>query len=152
MPDNPPEEKPELEDYKNKLLRALADFDNYKKRAAQELESFVQFANEELIKDILPALDNFNRAFATAKSHKDEFIKGVALVKKQLEDSLKKFGVEEVKALGLPYDPTLHEAIMQKESDKPENTVIEVVQNGYTLKGRLLRPAMVIVAKNKEEK
>ncbi len=141
------EKDKQIEDYKNKLLRALADFDNFKKRVAIEQDNFVQFANENLIKELLPALDNFERAFKTVKSHKDEFIKGMALVKKQLEDGLKKFGVTEIESLGKPYDPNFHEAIIQKESDKPENTVIEEMQKGYTLNGRLIRPSMVIVSK-----
>ena len=141
----------QVEEQKNKYLRALADFDNYKKRTAIEQESFVQFANERLIKEIIPALDNFERAFQVVKSHNDEFIKGISLVKKQLEDSLKKFGVEEIKSKGLAYDPNIHEAILQKESDKEENIILEEVQKGFMLNGRLLRPAMVIVSKKKEK-
>ena len=137
----------QLEEQKNKYLRALADFDNFKKRTAMEQESFIQFANERLIKEILPALDNLERAFQIGKSCEDEFIKGISLVKKQLEDSLRKFGVAEIKSVGLAYDPNIHEAILQKESDKEENIVLEEIQKGYILNGRLLRPAMVIVSK-----
>lgn len=154
-----PEEKSEIDilkdqvdELKNKYLRALADFDNYKKRAAIEQDALVQFSNENLIKEIIPALDSFERALKLRhKSKDDEFAKGISLVKRQLEDALKKFGLEEVKSIGLPFDPNLHEAIMQKESDKPENTVLEEMQKGYILRGRLLRPAMVVVSK-KEEK
>lgn len=140
-------ETKEAEDYKNKFLRALADFDNYRKRAAIDQENLVQFANENLIKEIIPALDSFDRALASEKTDGDDFVKGVHLVKKQLEDALVKFGVEKVEALGKPYDPNFHEAIMQKESGEKEHTVIEEVQKGYLLRGKLIRPAMVIVSK-----
>ncbi len=90
-------------------------------------------------------------AILASKSRDGEFIKGVSLVKKQLEDALKKFGVAEVRSIGLPYDPNIHEAILQKESDKPENIVLEEMQKGYTLNGRLIRPAMVIVSKKGEK-
>ncbi len=139
-----------IEDQQNRLLRAMADFDNFKKRMTVEQENFVQFANENIIKALLPTLDNFERAFKASKSHKDEFIKGIALVKKQLEDVLKKFGVTDIEALGKAYDPHFHEAIMRKDSDEPENTVIEVMQKGYLLNGKLLRPTMVIVSKKGE--
>lgn len=144
--------KEEIESLKNKYLRALADLDNFKKRSAIEQDSLIQFANENLIRELLPALDGFERALTAHKKPKDdEFIKGVALIKRQIEDALKKFGVTETEALGKAYDPNLHEAILTKESDKPENTVIEELQKGYTLKGRLLRPAMVIVSKKGEK-
>ncbi|MBI5700410.1 nucleotide exchange factor GrpE [Candidatus Saganbacteria bacterium] len=140
-------EKTELDILKDKYLRALADFDNYKKRQAVEQENFVQFANENIIRELLPILDNFSRAIVSSKSHKDALIKGIALVKKQLEDTLSKFGVKEIQSMGLLFDPNIHEAILQKESDQPENTIIEETQKGYLLNGRVIRPAMVIVSK-----
>lgn len=137
-----------IEEQKNKLLRSLADFDNYKKRTAIEQDSLIQYANENLILELLPAIDSFERALKMAdKSEKDELLKGIALIKKQIEDSLKKFGIEEIQALGKLYDPTLHEAIMKKGSDKPEDTIIEEIQKGYTLRGKVIRPVMVIVSK-----
>ena len=143
----------ELENTKNKLLRALADFDNYKKRAAIEREQFVQFANETLISELLPVIDGFGRAMDAAKKIKsgEEMIKGLALIKKQLEDVLKKHGVEEVEALGKPYDANLHEAILQKEHKGPEGVIIEEMQKGYLLHGRVIRPSMVIVSKKGEK-
>ncbi|MCU0641687.1 MAG: nucleotide exchange factor GrpE [Candidatus Margulisbacteria bacterium] len=140
--------KEQLEETKNRLLRALADFDNYKKRAALEREQFVQFANESLITELLPIIDNFGRALEHAS---EKSAKGIALVKKQLEDVIKKHGVKEIEALGKPYDPNLHEAIMQKEHKGPEGMIIEEMQKGYTLHGRVIRPAMVIVAKKGEK-
>ena len=154
-PELPPEKseiellQEQIDELKNKYLRSLADLDNYKKRIAIEQDALIQFSNESLIRELLPALDGFSRALASSRSKNDELMKGVALIKKQIEDTLNKFGVEEVKALGLPYDPNVHEAIMKKESDKPENTVIEEMQKGYTLRGRLIRPSMVIIAKRK---
>jgi len=142
-----------VEDYKNKYLRALADFDNYKKRAALDKEQFAQFANETLILEILPILDGFGRAMDAAKKTNsgEEMIKGLALIKKQLEDVLKKHGAKEIEALGKPYDPNLHEAMLQKEDDGPEGIIIEEAQKGYTLHERVIRPSMVIVSKNKGE-
>ncbi|MBN3032653.1 MAG: nucleotide exchange factor GrpE [Candidatus Saganbacteria bacterium] len=139
--------KEQLEETKNRLLRALADFDNYKKRAALERDQFVQFANAGLITALLPILDGFDRAL----KHKAgaEMTKGLALIKKQLEDVLRKHGVMEIEALGKPYDANLHEAILQKEHSGPENMIIEEMQKGYTLHGRVIRPSMVIVSKKK---
>lgn len=141
-----------IEDHKNRLLRALADFENYKKRVANEQDALVQFSNEQLISALLPVVDNFERALGSMEKEKiaDDFAKGLALIKKQIEDALKKFGLEEIQALNQPFDANLHEAIMKKESDHPENTIIEVAQKGYMLHSRLLRPAMVIISKKEE--
>lgn len=141
--------KEQLEEHKNKLLRALADFDNYKKRVAFEREQFVQFANESLITELLPIIDGFARALEAAEKVKagEEMIKGLALIKRQFEDVLKKHGVAEIEAVGKPYDPNLHEAILQKEHEGPEGVIIEEMQKGYTLHGRVIRPSMVIVSK-----
>jgi len=143
--------KGELEETKNRLLRALADFDNYKKRALLEREQFVQFANEALITELLPVVDGFARAMGAAEKAKagEEMIKGLALIKRQLQDVLKKHGVEEIEALNQPYDPNLHEAILQNEHRGPEGVIIEEMQKGYTLHGRVIRPSMVIVSKKK---
>lgn len=137
--------KKEIEDLKNKYLRALADLDNYKKRANIEKEEIAKFSNGSLIKELLPVLDGFEKAIEHAKS--DELIKGIALIKKRIEDALAKFGVQEVEALGKKYDPNFHEAILIKESDKEPGIVIEQMQKGYLMFGRLIRPAMVIVSK-----
>jgi molecular chaperone GrpE len=136
--------KEELEETRNRLLRSLADFDNYKKRAAIERDQFIQFANQTLVGELLPILDNFGRAMEHAP---EKAAKGIALIKKQLEDILKRHGVLEIEALGKPYDPNLHEAILQKEHSGPENMIIEEMQKGYTLHGRVIRPSMVIVSK-----
>lgn len=141
--------KEQLEEYKNRFLRTLADFDNYKKRMAVEREQFVQFANESLISQLLPVMDGFTRALAAAEKSNagEEMQKGLALVKKQFEDALKKQGLTEIEALGKPYDPHFHEAILQKEDEGEEGLVIEEMQKGYILNGRVIRPSMVIVSK-----
>ena len=143
--------KEQVAEFKNKYLRSLADFDNYKKRMNLDKEQFVQFANESLISEVLPIVDGFSRAMAAAEKAKagEEMMKGLALIKKQLEDVLKKYGLEEIEALNKPYDPNFHEAIMQQESDGPAGVIIEEAQKGYTLKGRVIRPSMVIVSKKK---
>lgn len=146
--------KAEAEEYKNKYLRALADLDNFKKRSAIDRDQFAQFANEGLVTELLPVVDGFSRAMDAAEKANagEEMKKGLALIKKQLEDAMKKHGVEGIEALGKPYDPHVHEAILQKEDDGQEGMIIEEMQKGYTLHGRVIRPSMVIVSKNKEEK
>ena len=142
-------ELPQEKSTEDQLLRALADFDNYKKRVAFEKDQFIQFANEAIITELLPVLDGFSRAMeSAARSKADEEIrKGLALIKKQFEDVLIKHGVKEIAAIGLPYDANLHEAIMQKEDKGPEGIVLEEMQKGFTLNGRVIRPSMVIVSK-----
>ncbi|KAF0134061.1 MAG: molecular chaperone GrpE [Candidatus Saganbacteria bacterium] len=144
--------KEALEDQKNKLLRALADFDNYKKRVAIEQDQFVQFANEGIIRDLLPVLDGLDKALESAETSKtnENLVKGIALVKRQMLDAFKKIGVIEIESIGKPYDANIHEAIMKKKSNEPENVIIEEMQKGYTLNGRVIRPSMVIVSKKGE--
>jgi molecular chaperone GrpE (heat shock protein) len=145
--DKQPVQAVEMEMLKNQLLRALADFDNFRKRAAIEKEEIAKFSNESLIKELLIVVDGFDKAMNFAKTDKEDFIKGIALIKKQLEDTLAKFGVSEVEALDKKYDPHFHEAILMKDSEKENGTIIEVMQKGYVLNGRLIRPSMVIVSK-----
>ncbi|MFA4844474.1 MAG: nucleotide exchange factor GrpE [Candidatus Margulisiibacteriota bacterium] len=154
-PELPPEKselelmKEQVAEGKNRMLRAMADLDNFKKRSLLEREQFVQFANETLISDTLPVLDGFSRALDAAAKMKagEELTKGLALIKRQLEDVLTKHGVKVIEAVGKVYDPNLHEAILQKEHHGPENVIIEEMQKGYTLHGRVIRPSMVIVSK-----
>ena len=141
-----------LEETKTKLLRALADFDNFRKRAAVEKEELTRYSNENMARALLPVLDGLEKAAAFGKGSGGELEKGVALVLKQMKDALAKFGVKEIEAVGRKFDPNLHEAIMMRGSDTEPGTVIEEVQKGYEIHGRLLRPSMVIVSKNKEEK
>jgi molecular chaperone GrpE len=140
-----------------RLLRVTADFENYKKRMEREMNDFRKFANESLIKEILPIMDSLERALEIEyEKDGDAFEgmrKGVAMTLKGLRDSLKKFGVVPMEALDKPFDPNFHQAVSQEESDKyPENTVTQELQKGYMLGDRLLRPPMVIVSKRPETK
>jgi molecular chaperone GrpE len=140
-----------IEEMKNKYLRALADLDNYKKRANLEKDELAKYSNELLIRELLPAVDGFARALDFAnKTNSDDLIKGIALIKKQVRDALMKFGVKEIVSVGKHYDANLHEAVFMKESDKEPGTILEETQKGYTMHERLIRPAMVIVAKKKD--
>jgi molecular chaperone GrpE len=137
-----------IEEQKNKFLRALADLDNYKKRVSLEKDELIRYSNELLVKELLPVLDGFTKAIDFARqSNSDDLIKGIALIKKQIEDAISKFGVKEIESVGRPYDPTLHEAILMKGSEKAPGIILEEVQKGYTMHERLIRPAMVIVSK-----
>lgn len=140
--------KESTENY-NRLARCLADLDNYKKRAQIEKEQLLKFGNENLITEMLPAFDTLEKAIVTIEKETPDAAstKGLALALKILEDGLKKFGVAKIEALDKPFDPNFHEAIMQKESEGEANIVLEEVQKGYTLNGKLIRPAMVIVSK-----
>ena len=140
-----------IEEQKNKYLRALADLENYKKRVALEKDELIRYSNEVLVKELLPALDGFAKAIDHAKkTNNDDLMKGIALIKKQIEDAFAKFGVKEIEAAGKPFDPNLHEAILMKESEKAPGMILEEVQKGFTMHERLIRPAMVIVAKKKD--
>ena len=139
----------ELKETKEKLLRTLADFDNYRKRSKQEQAEFAAFALEGFIQALLPIVDNFGRAVASAQNSNvaDEYLKGIALIKRQFEDVLAKFGVEEMEALGKSFDPHLHEVVLKRKAEGvPDGQVIEVIQLGYTLHKKVIRPAMVIIA------
>jgi len=132
-------------------LRLCAEFENYKKRSAREMDKFKKFANESLIKEILPVVDNLERAVNSANDDEwanSDLTQGVALSIKDLEKVMGKHGVKPVEAIGKAFDPTFHEAVMITETDEhPENTVINEIQKGYMIHDRLLRPAKVVVSK-----
>ncbi|ACL70031.1 nucleotide exchange factor GrpE [Halothermothrix orenii] len=131
----------------NKLQRLQADFINYRKRTNKEKGKIGIRAKIELIEKILPVVDNFERALNSAPDE-DEFKQGVDMIYRQLMDTLKKEGVEVIPAVGEPFDHNLHEAIMQVEDSKYESgTVVEELQKGYILEDKVIRPAMVKVAK-----
>ncbi len=137
----------------DKYLRAVADLDNYRKRSEKERTDAVTFANEKLIEELLPVMDNFERALshASGEGSLESLKKGVELISGQLAALLKKFGIQEVKAAGEKFDPAVHHAISEEEDPATEaGTVVKEFQKGYTLKGRLLRPAMVAVARKPE--
>jgi len=137
-----------LKDTHDRLLRTAAEFDNFKKRAAKEREDAQKYGNERLLKDFLPIADNLERALDHAEEHDlRQVIEGVKLVQKLLETTLAKHGVTGFSALGQPFDPTLHEALMQQESDAPPGTVVSEMSRGYKLNERLVRPAAVVVAR-----
>lgn len=135
------------------LMRTQAEFENSKKRMEKEKAEFIKFANDELISRFLPILDNFRLAVKTIDSNHSikDIITGIELIDKQFEDTLKEFGLEEIKSVGEKFDPHYHKAIAHEETDEYEDGVImEEFQKGYLLNGRLLRPAVVKVAKKKE--
>jgi len=134
----------------DRLARLQAEFDNYRKRAAKENADFRDYAVADAAKALLPAIDNLALALKSASGSPDDFRKGVELIQRQLQDTLQKLNVQEIRAKGQPFDPRFHEAIEVVESDKvPDHHVLEELQPGYRMKDRLLRPAMVIVAKGK---
>lgn len=139
-----------LKDTHERLLRTAAEFENFKKRVMKEKEDLQKFGNERLLRDFLPVADNLERALDHADQHDlKQVIEGVRLVQKQLESALGKHGVTGFSAVGKPFDPTQHEALMQQESDEPPNTVVSEMARGYKLNDRLIRPAAVVVAKPK---
>ncbi len=135
----------------DRLLRTLADFDNFKKRAAREKQEAIKFANENLIRKLIPVLDALEMALAAAQSSPTEAAQslqaGVGMVHQQLLGALSEAGLEEVDATGKTFDHNLHEAVSQQVSaELPEGQVVQQLRKGYRLRDRLLRPASVIVA------
>lgn len=143
-----------LKETHERMLRAVADLDNYKKRAHKEREELQKFGNERLLKEFVPVMDNLDRALEHAKSNSDfeGLLTGVAMTRKQFEDALGRHGVKPFTAVGQPFDPHLHEAMQQVETqDVPPNHVVSELLRGFTLNERLFRPALVLVAKPAEE-
>ena len=137
----------------DKYLRAVADLDNYRKRAEKEKADAIAFANEKLIEEILPVIDNFERALAHANGEEnlESLRQGIGLISGQMAALIKKFGIEEIKAAGEKFDPAMHHAISEEENPEAEpGTVVREFQKGSLLKGRLLKPAMVAVARKPE--
>ncbi len=144
------EKEKEAKEYYDRLLREAADLENFKKRAAREKEEWTKFANEELIRAILPFIDNLERAVNHAEKVVDTgvMIEGVRLTLKQLLQTLSRFGLVPFESVGKPFDPSIHEAMLVVESDQYQpNHVVEEFQKGYLLNDRLLRPATVSVSK-----
>jgi molecular chaperone GrpE len=140
--------KAERDSLLDRLARAQAEFENARRRASKEQQDFRDYAAADTIKPLLPVLDSFERALQV-KSEPADFRSGVELIYKQLQDALAKVGVKAVPAKGEPFDPHVHEAIeMVETTEAPDHEVIEELQRGYKIKDRLLRPAMVKVAKN----
>jgi molecular chaperone GrpE len=140
-----------LKDEHERLLRAAADLENYKKRAQKEKEEIQKFGSEKLLKDMLPVLDNFDRALDHSAADLESLHKGVQMIRKQFEDALGKHGVKAFSAKGEVFDPTRHEAMSSAETtDVPPNHVYAEVLRGFTLNERLVRPALVVVARAPE--
>ena len=140
-----------VEEERENLLRALADFDNYRRRVRAELDQTRKFGTEDFVIRLLPILDNFERAIKTAEELEDfdALHGGVILILRQLRDVLEKEGVKPIEAEGRQFDPTIHEAAMRLDTDEyPDNTIIEEFQKGYTLGDKVIRPSMVKVARN----
>ena len=140
--------KAERDSLIDRLARAQAEFENARRRAAKEQQDFRDYATMDSIKLLLPVLDSFERALQV-KSEASDFRSGIELIYKQLQDALSKLGVTPIMAQGQPFDPRYHEAIeMVETTEVPDHAVLEELQRGYKYKDRLLRPAMVKVAKN----
>jgi molecular chaperone GrpE len=136
----------------DRLLRTMADFDNFKKRAAREKQDAIRYANEALIAKLTPILDSFEMALAATQTNAADtgqsLQAGVAMICQQLKTALAEAGLEEISAAGQPFDPNWHEAVSQQETaEVPEGYVVQQLRKGYKLRDRLLRPATVIVAK-----
>jgi molecular chaperone GrpE len=144
-------ENQELKEKNDQLLRHVADIENFKKRLEKERTDLKDFANESLMKDLIPVVDNLELALNHGRQQEagSALLEGVENVLKGFLQVITKFGVTPIQALGEKFDPAFHNAVMQQEDDSVEDqTVIQELQKGYLLKSRLLRPAMVVVARN----
>lgn len=142
----------ERDEYLAGWQRAKADLINYKKDEAKRFDGFLKFSNEAMIRDLINVLDSFDLALASLEEDKAQgkAEKGVYLIRAQLEDAMKKYGLERLLvSVGERFDPALQESVAAVESDKPDGTVAEEVERGYTLNGKLIRPARVKVSRRK---
>ena len=143
----------EIANQKDTFLREKAELENFKKRLTKEKDDFVQFANERLLQELIQIEDNLERALEVPNATLESLKEGVEMIQKQFSTFLKNQKVEPIKAIGKAFDPTLHEVLNQQESEEhEENTVIEEYSKGYTLNGRILRPAKVVISKKPAEK
>ena len=137
-----------LKSRNDQLMRVAADFENYKRRHLREKEEMAKYAGQQVIANLLPVLDNFERALQTESQDLDSFVEGVRMIQKQLNDVLAKANVEVVEAVGQPFNPEFHEAIASEVNDEVEDeTVLAEFQKGYVMHGRLIRPSIVKVSK-----
>jgi molecular chaperone GrpE len=142
----------ELVEQKSDFLREKADLENFRKRLVKEKADALQFANERLLKELVEIDDNMNRALNTPNTSLESLKEGVKMIQKQFATFLKNQKVEPVEAIGKPFDPSLHEVMTQLESEEhEENTVIQEYSTGYTLNGRILRSAKVVISKKPTE-
>ena len=148
------EVKEQLATEKDRVLRLSAEFENYKKRKQRESDEFKKFANETIFKQLLTVVDNLERAISSTpkNSNEDGLAEGVKLTHKEIIKLFETFNVKPVEAENQLFDPNFHQAVTQEETDEfPENTVSKVLQKGYLLHDRLIRPAMVVVSKRVEK-
>ncbi|MEJ2716192.1 MAG: nucleotide exchange factor GrpE [Deltaproteobacteria bacterium] len=148
------EAEKESSENRNRWMRAVADLENYKKRASHERSLAMKYRHDELLRDLLPILDNLERALSHSEGagEPDPLNEGVRLIVTMLKDLMAKYGVQEIKAMDEPFDPHLHEAVSRGPSmDKKPNTVIQVLEKGYTYHDRLLRPAKVVVSSEADQ-
>lgn len=141
----------EAQQHYDRLLRVSADFENYKKRSAREMQDLVKYANERLLKELLGVVDNLERAIASATqtyAADDPLLTGVHLTLGETLKILERHQVTPIQSIGEPFDPNFHQAMMQEAvEDQPPNTVVKELQKGYLIHERLLRPALVVVSK-----
>ena len=137
----------EIADLNNKLTRLQADFQNFKKRSDREKEQSVNYGIEKVVKDLLPILDNFQRAVKTCENTESSFFQGIEMIQMQLLELLSSNSILEIAAAGEKFDPNQHHAVSVLESELGSETVVEVLQKGYKLNDKVIRPAMVIVSK-----
>ncbi len=145
------EKAAKVDEYWERLLREAADFENYKKRAQRERQDAVTYANEALLQNLIPVLDNFEMALAASSKEPDgphSLKTGIVMICNQLKSALLQAGLEEIDASGKVFDPNFHEALSQEETDEvAEGTVVKQVRKGYKFRNRLIRPAGVVVAR-----
>ena len=139
----------ELAEKENRYLRLQADFENFRRRTRQEKEELGNLVTQNLLKDLLPFLDNFERALAAENSDAESLRAGVEMMYKQLVEALKKEGLEYIETKDKPFDPNFHQAVMRVEdAEKEDGTIVAELQKGYMVKGRVIRPSMVQVVGN----
>ena len=152
--DDAPEISADLKRLKDQLLRTAADFDNFRKRSRREVADAAERGKEMMLKELLPVFDNLERATVHSgnATNLEAFVEGIEMVMKQFAESLSRAGIERVPSVGAPFDPAVHEAIQHlPTNDHPPGTVTAEVQGGYRLGDRLIRAALVVVAKAPEE-
>lgn len=144
----------EAEEQRNLYLRTLADFQNYRRRQQDALDQIRWTMVEAFVHDLLPILDNFDRALSAADEVQDgnSILEGVRLTQKQIAELLERFDIKPIEAVGKPFDPNLHDAVSRVESvDHQDGEIVEEIQRGYTIQDRVLRPSRVLVAKKSEQ-
>ena len=145
--------KNEAAENHDRLLRLAAEFENYKKRSAREMNDFRKFANESFVKAMLPMVDSLDRAIESSSNDKhadSSVVEGVNMTLREILKVFEQYGIKPFESLGKTFDPSLHQAVMQEDDEAyPENTVSKELQKGYMIHDRLLRPAMVVVSKKK---